>query len=102
VKSRGALGHARGYYAFMAEPNGYLKARNYDASKQRHNQAVFVGWLRARPIAGMVLSGLFVALGIGLLLVPNPRAHPVWIVTVLAFGTAGYLLAITFGAGRKE
>jgi O-antigen/teichoic acid export membrane protein len=80
----------------VVEPKDFVKASKYDASRQRHNRAVFAGWLRARPIAAVALSGVFVALGIGVLLAPNPRGRPAWIVSALALMVAAYLLAVTF------
>jgi hypothetical protein len=80
----------------MDEPNDFVKASRYDAAEQRHNRAVFVRWLRARPIAAVSLSGLFAALGIIILLATNPGRRPVWIVAMLAFATAAWLLAVTF------
>lgn len=80
----------------MVEPNEFVRASKYDVASQRHNRAVFALWLRVHPVAAVALSGMFVALGIGILLVPNPREHPVWIVAVLAFAAAAYLLTVTF------
>jgi hypothetical protein len=83
----------------MDEPNDFVKASRYDTAGHRHNRAVFVRWLRARPIAAVSLSGLFAALGIVVLLAANPGRRPVWIVAMLAFGAAAWLLAVTF---RRE
>lgn len=86
----------------MRDPDDFEKATRYDTSKQRYNRAVFAAWLRARPVAAVALSVIFVALGIGVLLAPNPQAHAVWIVATLALIAAVSVLTVAFRRGRDK
>ena len=86
----------------MTEPDDFVKASKYDDAGQRHNHAVFIQQLRTRPLLAVAVAVFFIAAGVGVLLVPNRRESPVWIVAVLAFGMAAYLLAATFRHRRDR
>ena len=80
----------------MTDRSRYVKARDTDLGGQRYNRSVFVRGLRANPRRSIILSGLFVALGIGLLLVPYGAAAPTALLAAIAFGVAGWLISATF------
>jgi len=76
--------------------DGYVISRDTDLAAQRHNRSVFVQRLRAHPSRAAALSGVFIALGIALLWVPQRVGTQVGILAALALGVAAWLLLVSF------
>jgi 1,4-dihydroxy-2-naphthoate octaprenyltransferase len=79
----------------MAESDEFVKARDTDTAAQRHNWAVFVQQLRARPVRAVILSTLFVAIAAGVLVLPHRQRHLPIVLAGIAGAAAILLLVVT-------